>query len=40
VHDAVSEWAAGGQTSLPWRLSRSVIASVGLAGAEFARITD
>jgi SAM-dependent methyltransferase len=28
--------AVGGQTSLPWRLSRSVIDSVGLAGAEFA----
>src|SRR2546429_3975930 len=26
-----------GQTSVPWRLSRSVIDSVGLAGAEFAR---
>ena len=29
--------ANGGQTSVPWRLSRSVIDSVGLAGAEFAR---
>ena len=29
--------AVGGQMSLPWRLSRSVIAPVGLAGAEFAR---
>src|SRR5262245_40903190 len=28
--------AVGGRTSLPWRLSRSVIDSVGLAGAEFA----
>jgi len=28
---------AGGQMSLPWRLSRSVIDSVGPAGAEFAR---
>ncbi len=37
VHDAVNEWAVGGQTSLPRRLSRSVIASVDLAGAEFAR---
>jgi hypothetical protein len=35
VHDAVSEWAVG-QTSLPYRLLRSVIASVGLKGAEFA----
>jgi len=29
--------ADGGQASVPWRLSRSVIDSVGLAGAEFAR---
>src|SRR4249920_4147673 len=29
--------ADGGQTSVPWRLSRSVIDLVGLAGAEFAR---
>ena len=29
--------ADGGQTSVPWRLSRSVIDSVGPAGAEFAR---
>jgi len=29
--------ANGGQTSVPWRLSRSVIDSVGLAAAEFAR---
>ena len=28
--------AIGGQTSLPWRLSRSVIDSVSPAGAEFA----
>jgi len=28
--------ADGGQTSVPWQLSRSVIDSVGLAGAEFA----
>jgi hypothetical protein len=32
--------AVGGQTSLPWWLSRSVIDSVGLAGAEFAQIAD
>jgi hypothetical protein len=30
--------AVGGQTSLLWWLSRSVIDSVGLAGAEFAQI--
>ena len=29
--------AVGGQTSLPWQLSRSMIAPGGLAGAEFAR---
>jgi len=29
--------AADSQTPLPWRLSRSVIDSVGPAGAEFAR---
>jgi hypothetical protein len=34
---AVSELDDGGQTPVPWRLSRSVIDSVGLAGAEFAR---
>ena len=33
---AVSELDDGGQTPVPWRLSRSVIDSVGLAGAEFA----
>jgi len=32
--------AVGGQTSPPWPLSRSVIAPVGLAGAESARIAD
>ena len=32
--------AVGGQTSLPWRLSRSVIDSVGPAGVEFARNAD
>ncbi len=32
--------ADSGQTSVPWRLSRSVIDSVGLAGAEFARNAD
>jgi hypothetical protein len=32
--------AIGGQTSLPWRLSRSVIDSVSPAGAEFARNAD
>jgi hypothetical protein len=31
--------AVGGQTSLPWRLSRSGIDAIGLAGAEFARPT-
>jgi hypothetical protein len=30
----------GGQTSVPWRLSQSVIDSVGQAGAEFARNAD
>src|SRR5260370_18472887 len=29
--------AYGGEASVPWRLSRSVIDSVGPAGAEFAR---
>jgi hypothetical protein len=29
--------AVGGQTSHPWRLSRSVIDLAGQAGAEFAR---
>jgi hypothetical protein len=37
VQDARQRVAVGGQTSLPWWLSRSVIASVGLAGAGFAR---
>lgn len=37
---AVSEWPDGGQTSVPWWLSRSVIDSVGLAGAEFARFAE
>jgi hypothetical protein len=32
--------ADGGQTSVPWRLSRSVIDSLGPAGAEFARIAE
>jgi hypothetical protein len=32
--------ADGGQTSVLWRLSRSVIDSVGPAGAEFARNAD
>jgi hypothetical protein len=32
--------ADGGQTPVPWRLSRSVIDSVGPAGAEFARNAD
>jgi hypothetical protein len=32
--------AAGGQTSLPWRLSRSVIDAVDLVGADFARNAD
>ena len=32
--------AVGGQASLPWRLSQSVIDSVGPASAEFARILD
>ena len=32
--------AGGGQTSVPWRLSRSVRDSVGLAGAEFAPNAD
>jgi hypothetical protein len=36
MQDAVSEWPRTGQTSVPWRLSRSVIDSVCLAGAEFA----
>jgi len=31
---------SGGRTSLPCRLSRSVIDSVGPAGAEFARDAD
>src|SRR5260370_39554986 len=30
----------GSQTPVPWRLSRSVIDSVGPAGAEFARNAD
>ena len=34
---AVSELDDGAQTSVPWRLSRSVIDSVGLADAESAR---
>jgi len=37
MQDAVSEWPTGGQTSVPWRLSRSLIDSVGPVGAEFAR---
>lgn len=32
--------AGGGQTSLPWLPSRSVINSVGTVGEEFARIAD
>ncbi len=32
--------AGGGQTSVPWGLSRSVIDSVGPAGAGFARNAD
>jgi hypothetical protein len=32
--------AGGGQTPVLWRLSRSVIDSVGPAGAEFARNAD
>jgi hypothetical protein len=32
--------ADGGQTPVPWRLSRSVIDSVGPAGVEFARNAD
>jgi hypothetical protein len=32
--------ADGGQTPVPWRLSRSVIDSVGPAGAKFARNAD
>ena len=36
MQDAVIEWSFGSQTSLSWRLSRSVIASVGLACAGFA----
>ena len=32
--------ADGGQASLPWRLSQSVIDSVRPAGAEFARNAD
>jgi hypothetical protein len=32
--------ADGGQTSLPWLPSRSVIDSVGTVGEEFARIAD
>ena len=34
---AVSELDDGAQTSVPWRLSRSVIDSVGLADSESAR---
>jgi hypothetical protein len=37
VQDARQRVAVGGQTSLPWWLSRSVIDSVGLAGTEFAQ---
>ena len=40
MQDARQRVADGGQTSLPWRLSRSVIDSVGLAGTEFARIAE
>ena len=37
MQDARQRVADGGQTSVPWRLSRSVIDSVGPAGAEFAQ---
>ena len=40
MQDARQRVADGGQTSVPWRLSRSVIDSLGPAGAEFARIAD
>jgi hypothetical protein len=36
--DAIKRVAGSGQTSDPWRLSRSVIDSDGLAGAEFSPI--
>ena len=36
MQDAVSEWPTAARCRVPWRLSRSVIDSVGLVGAEFA----
>jgi hypothetical protein len=40
VQDGVSEWPSLARHRVPWRLSRSVIYSVGPAGAQFARIAE
>ena len=37
MQDAVSEWPTAARCRVPWRLSRSVIDSVWLVGAEFAQ---
>jgi hypothetical protein len=34
--DAISQVTDGGQPSIPWRSTRSVIGSVGPSGADFA----
>ena len=40
MRDAVTEWPTAARRRVPWRLSRSVIDSVGPAVAEFARNAD